>query len=70
MQPIDIIIMVILSISLLGIIAYLIWQKEQGKNGCGCGCNTCPSAGTCHRATKQTEQEKTPETDGKEQSGA
>lgn len=62
MQPIDIIIMIVLSISLFAILAYLIWQKEQGKNGCGCGCNGCPSAGACQRATNKTEQEKTPDT--------
>jgi hypothetical protein len=71
MEPIDIILIVILAIALIGIIAYLIWQKKEGKGGCGCGCNGCPSAGACHRATPQT-QEKTPDdkADEKEQGSA
>ena len=60
MKPIDIILIVLLSILLLCIIAYLIWQKKQGKSGCGCGCNGCPSAGACHRASAKP-QEKTPD---------
>ena len=69
MEPIDIILIVLLAIAVIGIIAYLIWKKRKGEGGCGCGCNTCPSAGACHRASVKNE-EKPPETDGKEQSGA
>lgn len=58
MKPIDIILIVLLSILLLCIIAYLIWQKRQGKSGCGCGCNGCPSAGACQRLAQK---EKTPD---------
>lgn len=66
MKPIDIILIVLLSILVLCIIAYLIVQKKQGKSGCGCGCNGCPSAGACSRFAQK---EKTPDIPSSEVNG-
>lgn len=30
------------------VIVYLVRNKKQGKNSCGCGCSKCPMSGSCH----------------------
>ena len=47
MTFIDYMIIAVLAVAVLGIIAYLVKQKRQGKTGCGCGCGGCPHAGAC-----------------------
>ena len=47
MTFIDYMIIAVLAVAVLGIIAYLIKQKRQGKTGCGCGCGGCPHANAC-----------------------
>ena len=39
MEPIDIVIIVVLSIAVIGIVAYLIKKKMKGESGCGYGCS-------------------------------
>ena len=50
-------IIAVLAVAVLGIIAYLVKQKRQGKTGCGCGCSGCPHANVCGgaKAEKPTE---------------
>jgi len=50
MEPIDIVIIVVLSIAVIGIVAYLIKKKMKGESGCGCGCSGCPHANACASA--------------------
>ncbi len=68
MKPIDIIIIAILSLILIGVIAYIVWKKKTGENvGCGCGCNGCSgcsSANVCPTAQK-AEEEQAEEQDNK-----
>ena len=57
MTWIDYVIIAVLALAVLGIIAYLIKQKRQGKSGCGCGCGGCPHASACasRRAEKPSD---------------
>ncbi len=50
MESIDILLIVALAVLLVGIVANLIVRKKQGKTGCGCGCQGCPSASACAAA--------------------
>ena len=54
MKPIDIILIVALTILVLGIAAYLIVKKKKGESSCGCICQGCPSASACAQAKKGT----------------
>lgn len=47
MSWVDYVIIAVLAVGVLGIIAYLIKEKRQGKSGCGCGCSGCPHANAC-----------------------
>lgn len=53
MNPIDWIILGVLALAIVGIAAYLIKRKKEGKGGCGCGCQNCPSKGKCHGKTEE-----------------
>ena len=50
MTFIDYMIIAVLAVAVLGIIAYLVKEKRQGKSGCGCGCGGCPHANACASA--------------------
>ena len=50
MKPIDYIIIILAVAAVVGVVAYNIWKKKNGKGGCGCGCSGCPSAGSCSSA--------------------
>ena len=58
MKPVDIILIVALSVLVIGIAAHLIVKKKKGGTGCSCDCNGCPSAAAC--AAKKSNVE-TPE---------
>ncbi len=61
MKPIDIIIIIAAVVAVVGVIGWQIYKKKTGKDGgCGCGCSSCPSAGTCH--AKKTEEKESKET--------
>lgn len=32
------------------IISRMVRDKKEGKSGCGCGCDSCPSSSICHSA--------------------
>ncbi len=53
MKPIDWVIIGVLVLAMTGIIVYLVRQKKNGKSGCGCGCQNCPSKGKCHGTTEE-----------------
>lgn len=59
MSWVDYVIIAALAVGVLGIIAYLIKEKRQGKSGCGCGCSGCPHANACG-GVKAEKPEKTP----------
>lgn len=44
---------IIVSLLLAGIVTAVILRlrkdRKQGKSPCGCGCGSCPMAGTCHK---------------------
>lgn len=65
MKPIDYVIIAVVAVAVVGVVAYLIYNKKKGKNvGCGCGCSGCPNAGACSARKDQTsvaEREKTAE---------
>ena len=60
MKPIDIIIIVGISLIVVGIIVLAIWKKGKGEESgvnCGCGgCRGCSSASACPTAKKATEE--------------
>lgn len=31
------------------IIRSMVKNKKSGKSSCGCGCESCPSSGMCHK---------------------
>ncbi len=31
------------------IIVKMVRDRRNGKNSCGCGCESCPSRGVCHK---------------------
>ncbi len=56
MKPIDVVLIVALSVLLVGVAAYLIVRKKKGQTGCGCGCQGCPSASACAAAKRAREE--------------
>ena len=44
---------IIVSLLLIGMVTAILIKlrkdKKQGKSTCGCGCGSCPMAGTCHK---------------------
>lgn len=67
MKPIDYVIIAVVAVAVVGVVAYLIYNKKKGKNvGCGCGCSGCPNAGACSARKGQTE-EKTAEENSSEE---
>ena len=57
MKPIDYIILGVVLIVVTLVSIHLVKRKKEGKGGCGCGCATCPSAGNCMTAQKNTKEE-------------
>lgn len=57
MKPIDYIIIGGVALVVAFVVVHLIKQKKEGKNGCGCGCASCPSAGACPTAQRNTKEE-------------
>ena len=57
LKPIDILLIVALTILVVGVSAYLIIKKKKGQTGCGCGCNGCPSAASCMAAKRGQESQ-------------
>ncbi len=55
MNTIDYILLGGVALALAGVIVHLIRRKKQGKSGCGCGCQNCPSAGACHGKTEKND---------------
>lgn len=48
MNGVDIAVIVIVSVAVIGIAAWLIYRKVKHKGGCcdcGCGCNGCTACG-------------------------
>ena len=58
MKPIDYILIGGLALVVSLVIINLIKRKKEGKNGCGCGCVSCPSAGICSSAQRTKEENK------------
>ncbi len=56
MGPIDIIIIVGAVAVVVGVAAYSIWKKKNGKSGCACGCSGCSNFACTSK--KATEEEK------------
>lgn len=56
MKPIDIIIIVAAVAIVVGVVAYNIWKKKNGKGGCGCGCSGCNNSACPSK--KAAEEEK------------
>ena len=44
-----VIISLVLAAIVVGIIFKLRNDKKAGKSSCGCGCNSCPMSGECHK---------------------
>ena len=58
MKPIDYIIIAVIAITVIAIAVYIVRKKIKGeKIGCGCGCQSCPHAGTCGGANSTCEKE-------------
>lgn len=50
MGPVEIIIIVAVSVAVLGVVGWMIYKKVTGKGGgCGCGCESCPHAKNCKK---------------------
>ena len=48
MKPLEIIILVAVSLSVLAVVGWSIYKKITGKkSACSCGCESCPHAKNC-----------------------
>ena len=56
MKPIDYVIIGVVAVTVILVIVNLVKRKKAGKNGCGCGCSSCPSAGVCPSARAQQKE--------------
>lgn len=52
MKPIDIVIIVLAALAVIGVTAWRIIRKKQGKVGCDCGCSSC----SAHKNTEDMEE--------------
>ena len=48
----NILVLLMLAVIVGWAVRSLISQKRKGKTSCGCGCESCPSAGVCHGKKK------------------
>ena len=55
MKPIDYIITTAAVATVVGVIIKSIRDKKNGKTGCGCGCESCPSRGACAGSSARRE---------------
>lgn len=55
MKPIDYIIITAAVAAVVGVIIKSIRDKKNGKTGCGCGCESCPSRGACAGSSARKE---------------
>lgn len=55
MKPIDYIIIAAAVAVVVGVIIKSIRDKKNGKTGCGCGCESCPSRGACAGSSARRE---------------
>lgn len=55
MKPIDYIIIAAAVAAVVGVIIKSIRDKKNGKMGCGCGCESCPSRGACAGSSARKE---------------
>lgn len=55
MKPIDYIIIAAAVAAVVGVIIKSIRDKKNGKTGCGCGCESCPSRGACAGSSARRE---------------
>ena len=44
------IISVLLAAVVFFILRKLVRDRKRGKSSCGCGCESCPMSGSCHKA--------------------
>ena len=47
MGPIDIAVIVIVSVAVAGVVGWLIYRKVKHKGGCDCGCSSCANCPAC-----------------------
>ncbi len=47
MSPVDIVIIVAVSVAFVAAVTAIIVRKLRKKGGCDCGCSGCPHAGNC-----------------------
>lgn len=56
MNPVDIAVIVIVSLAVVAVAGWMIYAKLKHKNiGCDCGCNGCTLCGKCHKEDKNVE---------------
>lgn len=54
MGPVDIAIVVIVSVAAVGVTGWLVYRKIKGKGGCDCGCGGCSACDKCKNKTEDT----------------
>lgn len=47
MSPLDIAIIVVVSVAFVAAVGAIIYRKVRKKDGCGCGCSGCPHSSSC-----------------------
>ncbi len=53
MSPLDISIIVVVSVAFVAAVVAIIWRKLKKKGGCDCGCSGCPHSSTCCGGNKK-----------------
>ncbi len=47
---------VVVAVVLIAVVVFvtrkMIRDKNEGRSSCGCGCASCPMAGSCHKKPK------------------
>lgn len=47
MSPLDIAIIVVVSVAFVAAVGAIIYRKVRKKGDCGCGCSGCPHSSSC-----------------------
>ncbi len=47
MGVLEILLIIFCSVFVLGVVVKSVIDKKNGKNGCGCNCQNCPSKSGC-----------------------
>ena len=56
MNPVDIAVIVIVSVAVLGVISWFIYRKIKHKGiGCDCGCSSCSGCTACGKHSENDE---------------